>query len=83
VPHCTTRYANNLLEPSHRAVKQRIRPMLEFKRFASVARFCQAQDVVQNFLRSRPSGHQPGSLAWQRRICHYQFTLLREMRLAA
>jgi putative transposase len=38
-PH-TTRYANNPLEQRHRAVKQRIRPMLGFKRFDSAARFC-------------------------------------------
>jgi putative transposase len=54
VTHRTTRYANNLLEQSHRAVKQRTRPMLGFRRFASAARFCQAYDEVQNFLRFQP-----------------------------
>ncbi len=52
----TTRYANNLLEQNHRAVKQRIRPMQQFKWFASAARFCQAHDEVRNFFRCRPLG---------------------------
>jgi transposase-like protein len=83
VAHRTTRYANNLLEQSHRAVKQRTRPMLGFKRFAAAARFCQAHDEVQNVLRFQPPGHHPASLAWQRQLPHHKFILLRELRLAA
>ena len=31
----TSRYLNNLVEQDHRRVKQRVRPMLGFKRFAT------------------------------------------------
>lgn len=83
ITHCTTRYANNLLEQSHRTVKQRLRPMLGFKRFDSAARFCHAHDEVCNFLRFQPIGQQSAPLAWQRRIRHHQFALLQEMLQAA
>lgn len=83
ITHRTTRYANNLLEQSHRAVKQRTRPMLGFKRFDSAARFCHAHDEVCNFLRFQPVGHRPAPLAWQRRLHHHQFVLLQEMMQAA
>jgi putative transposase len=56
VAHHTRPYANNVLEQDHRAVKQRTRPMLGFKRFESAARFCQAHDEVRNFLRFQPLG---------------------------
>jgi transposase-like protein len=83
VTHCTRRYSNNLLEQSHRAIKQRTHPMLGFKRFDSAARFCTAHDEVHHFLRFQPGGQRPAPLAWQRRLRHHQFTLLREMLLAA
>jgi putative transposase len=83
VTHRTTRYANNLLEQSHRKIKQRLRPMLGFKRFNSAARFCHAQDEVCNFFRFQPVGHRPAPLAWQRRMHHHQFVLLQEMMQAA
>src|SRR5262249_52295253 len=83
VTHRTTRYANNLLEQSHRRVKQRTRPMLGFKRFASAARFCHAHDEVQNFLRVHTPGRRPALSRWQRQLHHHKFTLLREMMLAA
>jgi putative transposase len=83
VTHQTTRYANNLLEQRHRAIKQRTRPMRRFKRFDSAARFCHAHDEVRHFLRFQPVGHRAAPLAWQRRMRHQQFTLLRAMMLAA
>jgi transposase-like protein len=33
----TSKYLNNLIEQDHRRVKQRVRPMLGFKRFAHAA----------------------------------------------
>jgi putative transposase len=66
VTHRRTRYANNLLEQSHRAVKQRLRPTLGFKCFDSAARFCHARDEVQNFLRIPTLGCRPAPLRWQR-----------------
>jgi transposase-like protein len=83
VTHRTTRYANNLLEQSHRRVKQRTRLMLGFKRFASAARFCHAHDEVNNFLRLHSRSRRPSSLRWHRQLHHHKFSLLREMRLAA
>jgi transposase-like protein len=83
VTQCTTRYANNLLEQSHRAIKQRIRPMLGFKRFASAARFCRAYDEVNNFLRLHRLSRRRISLRWQRQLHHHKFSLLRELMLAA
>jgi transposase-like protein len=83
ITHCTTPYANNLLEQSHRAVKQRTRPMLGFKRFDSAARFCCAHDEVQNFLRVHTHGRRPTPSRWQRQLHHHKFSLLREMMLAA
>jgi transposase-like protein len=83
VTHCRKRYANTLLEQSHRAIKQRTHPMLGFKRFESAARFCQAHDEVNNFLRPHPFGRRPTSLRWHRQLHHHKFSLLREMMLAA
>jgi putative transposase len=83
ITHRTARYANNLLEQTHRKVKQRIRPMLGFKRFDSAARFCHAHDEVQNFLRVQTLGRRPAPLRWQRQLCHHKFSMLREMLLAA
>jgi hypothetical protein len=57
--------------------------MLGFKRVVSAARFCQAHDEVQNFLRFQPIGQRPAPLAWQRRLRHHQFVLLQEMMQAA
>jgi transposase-like protein len=79
----TTRYANNSLEQSHRAVQVRIRPMRGFQRFDSAARFCHAHDEVRNFLRFQAVGQRPAPITWQRRIRHHQFPLLRAMMQAA
>jgi transposase-like protein len=83
VSHRTTRYANNLLEQDHRKVKQRTRAMLGFKRFDSAARFCSAHDEVRNFLRLPMRGRRPAPSRWQRQLRHHQFTMLREMMIAA
>src|SRR5262245_50410975 len=83
VAHRTKRYTNNLLEQSHRAIKQRTRPRLGFKSFVSAARFCPAHDEVHNFLRLHPLGHRPAPLRWLRQLQHHKFSQLREMMLAA
>jgi putative transposase len=83
VRHRTTRYANNLLEQSHRTVKQRTRPMPGFKRFDPATRFCCAHDEVCNFLRFQQAEHRPAPLAWQHRLHHHQFALLQKMMQAA
>jgi putative transposase len=63
VNHRTNQYLNNHLEQDHRGIKQRARPMLGFKRFASAARFCLAYDELRNFLRPVTARNQKVSLA--------------------
>ncbi len=69
VTHRTNQYLNNHLEQDHRGIKQRVRPMLSFKRFTSAARFCRAHDQLRNFLRPVAARNQPVSLA-RRRVTH-------------
>jgi putative transposase len=64
--HRTNRYLNNHLEQDHRGVKQRTRPLGDFKRFVSAARFCRVYDEVRNFFRVRSQRNEPVSWAWQR-----------------
>jgi putative transposase len=59
VKHRTSRYLNNRLEQDHRGIKGRYRPMRGFKCVPSAARFCRGYDEHRNFLRPRPSHHQP------------------------
>ena len=61
VRHRTSRYLNNRLEQDHRGIKGRYRPMRGLKCVRSAARFCQGYDELRNFLRPRPSHHQPFS----------------------
>ncbi|MBS0639617.1 MAG: IS6 family transposase [Proteobacteria bacterium] len=61
VRHRTSRYLTNRLEQDHRGIKGRYRPMRGFKCVRSAARFCRGYDELRNFLRPRPSLHQPVS----------------------
>jgi putative transposase len=83
ITHRTTRYANNLLEQSYRAIKQRLRPMLGVKRFDSAVCCCHAHDEMCHFLRFQAVRQRSAPLAWQRQIRHHQFALLQEMLQAA
>jgi putative transposase len=69
VTHRTNPYLNNHLEQDHRGIKQRVRPLLGFKRFTSAARFCLAHDELRNFLRPTTARNEKVSLA-QRRLLH-------------
>ncbi len=69
VTHRTNQHLNNHLEQDHRGIKQRVRPMLGFKRFTSAARFCLAHDELRNFLRPTTARNQKVSLA-RRRLMH-------------
>ena len=69
VTHRTNQYLNNHLEQDHRGIKQRVRPMLGFKRFTSAARFCPTHDELRNFLRPSTARNQLVSLA-RRRLMH-------------
>ncbi len=69
VTHRTNQYLNNHLEQDHRGIKQRVRPMLGFKRFTSAARFCLAHGELRNFLRPTTARNQQVSLA-RRRLMH-------------
>ncbi len=83
VTHRTNRYPNNHLEQDHRGIKQRIRPMLGFKRFSSAARFCRAHDELRNFLRPATARNQSVSLA-RRRVMHTRrFCVLMKLLKAA
>ena len=68
VPHCTNQYLTNLIEQSHRAVKQRHYPMLGFGSFESAARFCSAFDELQEYFRVRRRSEGHVSLAEQRQL---------------
>ena len=69
VTHRTNQYLNNHLEQDHRGIKQRVRPMLGFKRFISATRFCLAHDELRNFLRPTTARNQKVPLP-RRRLMH-------------
>jgi transposase-like protein len=75
VLHRTNRYLNNRCEQDHRGVKQRIKPMLDFKSSVSAARFCQAFDEVRHYFRPREFLKEPVSLA-KRRV-HFKGQFIR------
>ena len=76
--HRPKRYANTLLEQSHRAIQHRLRPMLGCKRFGSAARFCHAHDEVRRFFRLSAGTHRPVPVRWQRQLPHPTCIMLRE-----
>jgi len=51
VVHCTDQYANNRVEVSHQATRQRERQMRRFKSTAHLQRFASIHAVVQNLFR--------------------------------
>ena len=51
VLHRQNQYLNNLIEQSHRPIKQRYYPMLGFQSFESASRFCSAFDELRNYMR--------------------------------
>jgi putative transposase len=55
VRHRTSRYFNNRMEPDHRGIKGRYRPMRGFKCVQAAIRFCRGYDELRNFFRPRPS----------------------------
>ena len=67
--HRMNRHLNNHLEQEQRGIKQRVRPMLGFKRFTSVARFRLAHDELRRFLRLTTALDQSVSLT-RRRVVH-------------
>jgi putative transposase len=83
VTHRTKRYLNNHLEPDHRGVKQRYRPMCGFKAFATAARFCCIFDEIRAFLRPQSHRNQFLSLKQRRAIHQEQFAHLLEMMAVA
>nr|WP_242043485.1 IS6 family transposase [Leptolyngbya sp. FACHB-671] len=56
----------NLIEQSHRGIKQRYSPMLGFGAIESAKRFCQAFDEVRQFLRPGAKMTELASLSKQR-----------------
>ena len=53
VEHEVRSCLGNLIEQSHRGIKQRYYPALGFGAFESAKRFCQVFDEVKQFLRPR------------------------------
>jgi transposase-like protein len=49
----TSKYLNNLIEQDHRRVKQRIYPMLGFKRFSNAAVTINGVELVQKIRKSQ------------------------------
>ena len=83
VRHRCNRYLNTLTEQSHRAVKQRSRPMLGFGSFASAARFCSAFDARRQAVRIGQRGAEWVPLAEQRRLVVQRWwSLIAEMTAA-
>jgi transposase-like protein len=78
-----TRYENNLLEQSHHTIKQRTRPMLEFKWFDSAARFCHAFEEVRYWFRLRQRITQAVALADPRHLFEQRCAPLQAIMLAA
>ena len=66
VRHRTNRDLNNPLEQDQRGIKQRIRPMGDFKSVESATRFCRVQDEVRNFLRPRFTTNNENGLCRQK-----------------
>ena len=83
VVHRCHRYLNILIEPDHRAVKQRTYPMRGFGRFASAARFYAAFDELRQDFRVRRRRSAWVPLAEQRRLFvdHWR-SLIAEMQAA-
>ena len=63
--HRRDRYLNNRTEQSHRPLKQRYYPMMEFGNFESASRFCTAFDEFHNYFRIDKT---PASLAARREV---------------
>jgi putative transposase len=82
VRHRTNRYLNNHLEQDHRGIKQRIRPMGDFKSVESAKRFCRVHDEVRNFLRPQSRRNEVVSLR-QRRLLYPVRTRVLLISLAA
>ncbi|NQW18323.1 MAG: IS6 family transposase [Chloroflexi bacterium] len=55
VLHRHNRYLNNRMEQDHRHIKQRYYPMLGFKRFDSVSRFCTVLSELRSPIKIMPS----------------------------
>jgi transposase-like protein len=51
VEHRTTKYLDNLIEQSHRKIKQRYYPMKSFKSFEVASRFTSAYEEVNDLFR--------------------------------
>ena len=68
VLHRQNQYLNNLIEQSHRPIKQRYYPMLGFRSFESANRFRTAFDELRNYLRVRSVDDEPIAASGRREI---------------
>lgn len=59
-----SRYLNNLIEPDHRAIKRRTRPMLGFKSFLSARRLIagiETMHIIKTGQLRGPEGRRPSA----------------------
>ncbi len=64
------KYLNNVVEQDHRRIKQRIRPMLGFKRFQTVATTISGIELVEEIRKKQfKTGNLPGRPATAPDIC--------------
>jgi transposase-like protein len=68
VAHRQGQCLNNRMEQGHRPIKQRCYPMLGFRRFGSVSRFCAAFDELRNYPRVRKAGGKRATASDRRQV---------------
>ncbi|OJV91577.1 MAG: IS6 family transposase [Chloroflexi bacterium 54-19] len=83
VEHRTNRYVNNLVEQSHRKIKQRYYPMKNFKSFEAASRFTSAFEEVNDFFRYQTHKNEKVPLIRQRTLFKLRFADIKREFLAA
>lgn len=83
VEHRTNKYLNNLVEQSHRKIKQRYYPMKNFKNFEAASRFTSAFEEVNDLFRFQTYKNEKVPLQRQRTLFKLRFADIKREFLAA
>jgi putative transposase len=83
VEHRTNKYLNNLVEQSHRKIKQRYYPMKNFKNFEAASRFTSAFEEVNDYFRFQTYKNEKVPLQRQRTLFKIRFADIKKEFLAA
>jgi putative transposase len=83
VEHRTNKYLNNLVEQSHRKIKQRYYPMKNFKNFEAASRFTSAFEEVNDVFRYQTYKNEKVPLQRQRTLFKLRFADIKREFLAA